>query len=169
MKLDGYLDVGTESEALGQGGDMHFAFSFAAQAAEVEVDTRTGRSRVLRVITANDVGKALNPLGLQGQMEGGVVMGIGHALMEEFVVEQGQIQTDRLARYKIPRMHQTPEIIPFTVEHPVSEGPYGAKGVGEIVSIPTIPAIVNAVENAVGVRINRLPVKSDTILAERQQ
>ena len=158
-----YDYIAPETKPLGQGGDMHFAFSFAAQAAEVEVDTRTGRTRVLRVIAANDVGKALNPLGLQGQIEGGVVMGIGHALMENFVVNDGQIQTDRFARYKIPRIHHTPEIIPIVVEHPVSTGPYGAKGVGEIVSIPTIPAILNAIENAVGVRINRLPADAKTL------
>jgi xanthine dehydrogenase molybdenum-binding subunit len=158
-----YDYIAPTTKPLGEGGDMHFAFSFATQAAEVEVDTRTGRTRVLRVIAANDVGRALNPLGLQGQFEGGVMMGIGHALMENFVVENGEIQTDRFARYKIPRIHHSPEIIPIVVEHPVSAGPYGAKGVGEIVSIPTIPAILNAIENAVGVRINRLPADAKVL------
>ncbi len=77
---------------------MHFAYSFAAQAAEVEVNTLTGEVRVLEVITANDVGFAVNPLGLQGQIEGGVVMGIGHALTEAFLTEQGRVITDRLAK-----------------------------------------------------------------------
>ena len=158
-----YDYIAPRTKPLGEGGDMHFAFSFASQAAEVEVDTRTGRTRVLRVIAANDVGKALNPLGLQSQFEGGIIMGIGHALMENFVVEDGQIQTDRFARYKIPRIHHSPEIIPIVVEHPVSAGPFGAKGVGEIVSIPTIPAIVNAIGNAVGVRINRLPADAKAL------
>jgi xanthine dehydrogenase molybdenum-binding subunit len=152
-----------ETKPLGQGGDMHFAFSFAAQAAEVEVDTRTGEVRVLRVIVANDVGKALNPLGLQGQVEGGVVMGMGHALTESFIVEQGRIFTDHLARYRIPSVTQTPEIISLIVEHPAADGPYGAKGVGEIVSIPTPPAITNAIYNAVGVRFDSLPVDQEQI------
>jgi xanthine dehydrogenase molybdenum-binding subunit len=146
------------TQPLGEGGDMHFAFSFAAQAAEVEVDTLTGEVRVLRVIVANDVGKAINPLGLQGQVEGGVMMGLGNALTEHFIVDEGRVFTDRLARYRMPSVIHTPEIISIIVEHPTADGPYGAKGVGEIVSIPTTPAITNAIYNAVGVRIDRLPV-----------
>ncbi len=149
---------------LGEGGDMHFAFSFAAQAAEVEVNTRTGEVRVLRLITANDVGYAINPLGLRGQIEGGAMMGIGHALTENFIVQEGQVITDRLARYRMAPITMTPEIIPFVVEHPVPEGPYGAKGVGEIVTIPTAPAITNAIYHAVGVRVDRLPVDQEGIL-----
>lgn len=154
-----------KTQLLGTGGDMHFAYSFAAQAAEVEVNTLTGEVRVLRVIAANDVGKAINPLGLQGQVEGGVVMGIGNALTEEFIVEEGHIITDRLARYRMPSIVLTPEITSIVVEHPTAEGPYGAKGVGEIVSIPTSPAITNAIFNATGVRIDRLPVDQEQIAA----
>ncbi len=158
-----------ETMPLGKGGDMHFAFSFAAQAAQVEVDTRTGEVSVLRVIAANDVGKALNPLGLQGQVEGGVMMGIGNALTEHFIVEDGYVFTDHLARYRMPSITHTPEITSLVVEHPVSTGPYGAKGVGEIVSIPTTPAITNAIYNAVGVRIDRLPVDQAMILRHISQ
>lgn len=153
-----------ETKPLGQGGDMHFAFSFAAQAAEVEVNTRTGEVRVLRVIAANDVGRAINPLGLQGQVEGGVMMGLGNALTEHFIVEEGQVFTDRLARYRMPSIVHTPEITSIVVEHPTAEGPYGAKGVGELVSIPTTPAITNAIYNAVGVRVHRLPVDQAEIV-----
>jgi xanthine dehydrogenase molybdenum-binding subunit len=142
---------------------MHFAFSFAAQAAEVEVNTFTGEVRVLRVVTANDVGRAINPLGLQAQVEGGVMMGLGNALTEHFIVENGYIITDRLSRYRIPSIVHTPEIISIVVEEPTKDGPYGAKGIGEIVSIPTIPAITNAIYNAVGVRIDRLPVDQEQI------
>jgi xanthine dehydrogenase molybdenum-binding subunit len=148
---------------LGEGGDMHFAFSFAAQAAEVEVNTRTGEVKVLRMIIANDVGYAINPLGLRGQIEGGAIMGIGHALTENFIVKEGHVVTDRLARYRTPSIVHTPEIISFVVEHPVEEGPYGAKGVGEIVLIPTPAAITNAIYNAVGVRVDRLPVDQEMI------
>ena len=154
-----------KTQPLGSGGDMHFAYSFAAQAAEVEVNTLTGEVRVLRVIAANDVGKAINPLGLQGQVEGGVVMGIGNALTEDFIVEEGHIVTDRLARYRMPSIVLTPEITSIVVEHPTADGPYGAKGIGEIVSIPTTPAITNAIFNATGVRIDRLPVDQELIAA----
>jgi xanthine dehydrogenase molybdenum-binding subunit len=91
-------------------------------------------------------------------------MGLGHALTENFIVERGIPFTDRMARYRIPNITQVPEIISFIVEHPTSQGPYGAKGVGEIVSIPTIPAITNAIFHAVGVRIDRLPVDQEDIL-----
>jgi len=153
---------------LGQGGDMHFAFSFAAQAAQVEVNTRTGEVRVLHIITANDVGKAINPLGLQGQIEGGIMMGIGNALTEEFIVEEGRVFTDRLARYRMPNITHTPQITSFVIEEPISTGPYGAKGIGELVSIPTTPAITNAIYNAIGVRVDRLPVDQAELVRQMQ-
>ncbi|HEX7976290.1 MAG TPA: molybdopterin cofactor-binding domain-containing protein, partial [Anaerolineales bacterium] len=157
------------TQPLGTGGDMHFAFSFAAQAAEVEVNTLTGEVKVLRVIAANDVGKAINPLGLQGQVEGGIMMGLGNALTEHFIVDEGQVFTDRLARYRIPNITHTPVITSIVVEHPTAEGPYGAKGVGEIVSIPTTPAITNGIYNAVGVRVDHLPVDQEFIVSELNQ
>jgi xanthine dehydrogenase molybdenum-binding subunit len=155
-----------KTKPLGEGGDMHFAFSFAAQAAEVEVNKLTGEVRVLRVISANDVGAAINPLGLQGQVEGGVMMGLGNCLTEEFIVEEGRVVTDHLARYRVPGIMLTPEITSIIVEHPVSAGPFGAKGVGEVSSIPTTPAITNAIYNAVGVRIDKLPVDQEKIAKE---
>ena len=170
MKQEGRQPITTyeywapETKPLGEGGDMHFAFSFAAQAAEVAVNTRTGQVKVLRVIAATDVGKALNPLGLLGQIEGGVMMALGNALTEEFIMEDGYAFTDRLARYRIPSMAYTPEIIPIVVEHPSADGPYGAKGIGEVISIPTTPAITNAIYNAVGIRIDRLPIDQEKIL-----
>jgi selenium-dependent xanthine dehydrogenase len=169
MKTDGqdpkvlYEYWAPETQALGTGGDMHFAYSFAVQAAEVEVDLETGEVEVLHIIAANDVGKAINPLGLQGQVEGGVMMGLGNALTEEFVTEEGMVFSDRLARYRIPSIAHTPRITSIVVEHPAAEGPYGAKGVGEISSIPTTPAITNAVRHACGVRIQRLPVDQDAL------
>lgn len=158
-----------ETKPLGEGGDMHVAFSFAAQAALVEVNTITGEVKVPEVIVANDVGFAINPLGLQGQVEGGIVMGIGHALVEDFVIEEGVVITDRLAKYRIPSIYYSPKITSFIVEHPTSDGPYGAKGIGEICLIPTIPAITNAIYNAVGVRIDKLPVDQEKIILEIQQ
>ena len=155
-----------KTQPLGTGGDMHFAFSFGVQAAEVEVNKLTGEVRVLKVISANDVGMAVNPLGLQGQVEGGVMMGLGNCLTEEFIVENGNVVTDYLARYRVPGIMLTPEITSIIVEHPVSSGPFGAKGVGEVSSIPTTPAITNAIYNAVGVRIDKLPVDQEMIARE---
>jgi xanthine dehydrogenase molybdenum-binding subunit len=161
-----YMYEAPKTQPLGTGGDMHFAFSFGVQAAEVEVNRLTGEVRVLKVISANDVGMAVNPLGLQGQVEGGVMMGLGNALTEEFIVENGYVVTDHLARYRIPGIMLTPEITSIIVEHPVEAGPYGAKGVGEISSIPTTPAITNAIYNAVGVRVDKLPVDQEVIARE---
>jgi len=161
-----YMYEAPKTQPLGTGGDMHFAFSFGVQAAQIELNKLTGEVRVLRVISANDVGMAVNPLGLQGQVEGGVMMGLGNCLTEEFIVENGYVVTDHLARYRIPGIMLTPEITSIIVEHPVEAGPYGAKGVGEISSIPTTPAITNAIYNAVGVRVDKLPVDQELIARE---
>jgi len=157
-----------ETQPLGTGGDMHFAYSYAAQAAQVEVNTETGEVKVLQVIAATDVGSVINPLGLKGQIEGGVIMGVGHCLTEEFIVEEGRIVTDRIAKYKVPGIMMTPEIKSIIVEQPTVDGPYGAKGVGEISSIPTTPAITNAIYNAVGVRIDRTPVDPNKLVLKEK-
>jgi xanthine dehydrogenase molybdenum-binding subunit len=159
-----YQYTAPETKPLGSGGDMHVAFSYATHAALVEVDTDTGEVKVLKVIAAHDVGRAINPLALQGQIDGGIVMGMGNALTEEFPHEQGIPFAQWLARYKMPSIKHVPEIRSFVVEHEVSSGPFGAKGVGEISSIPITPAITNAIANAVGVRVRRLPVDQDTLL-----
>jgi selenium-dependent xanthine dehydrogenase len=164
-----YYYEAPQTYPLGEAGEAHFAYSFAAQAAEVAVDTRTGEVTVLQVITANDVGKCLNPLGLQGQAEGGVMMGIGTALTENFIVDDGVVFTDRMARYRIPTLLHTPLITSYVVEHPTREGPYGAKGVGEIAGIPTAPAITNAIYNAVGVRVDHLPADHEFIWQELEK
>jgi selenium-dependent xanthine dehydrogenase len=158
-----------ETKPLGSGGDMHFTYSYATQAAEVEVDVQTGEVRVLRVIAAADVGRAINPLGVLGQVEGGVVMGVGGTLTEEFIVEDGVVVTDRLVRYRVPSAMVAPQVIPIVVEHPVSDGPFGAKGAGEIASVPTAPAITNAIFNACGVRVRRLPVDQDWLARQIAQ
>lgn len=93
-----------------------------------------------------------------------MVMGLGHALTEEFIVEDGYVFTDVLARYKMPSIKHAPPITSFIVEDAASTGPYGAKGVGEIASIPTLAAVSNAVYNACGVRLHKLPVDQDSLL-----
>ena len=153
------------NQPLGQGGDMHFAFSFAAQAAEVEVNTLTGEVRVLRVIAANDVGRAINPLGLQGSGRRRRDDGSGQRPDRSNSSSKMAWCSPITWRATVcHRLRLTPEITSIVVEHPVAAGPYGAKGVGEIVSIPTTPAITNAIYNAVGVRIDRTPVDQAEIV-----
>ncbi len=152
-----------ETRPLGQGGDMHFAFGFGVQAAQVAVDTETGQVRVLRVVTAVDGGRAINPRAFLGQVEGGIVMGIGATLTEEYRLQDGIPLTRRWADYPIPLLDQMPEMEVYVVEHPTSAGPYGAKGMGELPSIPTSPAICNAIYRAVGTRVYRLPVRPEEL------
>ncbi len=145
---------------------QHFAFGFAAQAALVEVDTKTGKTRVLKVIAANDVGRALNPLALQGQVEGSISMGMGMALQEKFVMQDGYVKTNTLKKCNLPTIDQTPEVISFFVEEAAAAGPYGAKGVGELPSIPTTPAIINGIYNATGIRCYNLPADRKWLKAQ---
>jgi xanthine dehydrogenase molybdenum-binding subunit len=142
----------------------HVAFGFGAQAALVEVDVKTGKTRVLTVIAACDVGRVMNPLALIGQIEGSISMGLGMALQEKFVMQNGYVLTDSLHKCNVPKIDQTPEVMTFFIEDETREGPYGAKGVGELASIPTTPAIINAIYNATGVRVYALPADADTLL-----
>jgi xanthine dehydrogenase molybdenum-binding subunit len=153
-----------KTQALGTGGDMHFAFGFCAQAVLCEIDMRTGEVNARKVIAAHDVGRAINPLTLEGQIEGGIVMCIGYTLTEHFIQEQGEPWTNVMARYKTPSIVHAPKIISHIVEHNTAEGPFGAKGVGELPSIPTSPAITNAIYRATGVRMRSLPVDQDELL-----
>ncbi len=154
---------------LGEPGDDHFAYGYATQAALVEVDTKTGGVKVLKVIAAHDVGRAINPLAIAGQLEGGVAMGMGFALSEELQVEEGFVRNANLAKYKIPRVKEMPEVVPIIVEERTAEGPFGAKGVGEITSIPTAPAIINAIYCACGIRVLTLPATPERLLSALQR
>ena len=153
-----------KTQPLGTGGDMHFGFSYATQAALISVDTTNGEVKVHRVLAATDVGRAINPLLLQGQIEGGIVMALGNALTESYIIEDGVPWSTLLARYKMPSIKHAPEITSHIVEHRLTSGPYGAKGVGEIPSINTMPAIANAIYHAVGVRVFSVPVDQDGLL-----
>jgi len=154
---------------LGEDGDAHFTYGYATQAAQAEVDITTGEVKVVRVVAAHDVGRAINPLAIEGQLEGGVLMGLGFALMEGLSVKEGVPQKTTLTKYRIPTVKEVPEIIPIIVEEEISEGPYGAKGVGEITSIPTCPAIINAIHDAIGVRFTCLPVTPERVLAALEE
>ena len=139
-------------------GNISPAYSFAAHAAEVEVDTETGRVRVLRIAAAHDVGRAINPMLLEAQIHGGLSQGLGYGLTENLAIEGGQFLNGNFADYKIFTSKDMPEVIPIIVETDDPEGPYNAKGIGEPVLVPTAPAVANAIFDAVGVRIKDLPV-----------
>ena len=145
-------------------GNVSGCYAFAAQAVEVEVDTLTGKVDVLNVHVGQDVGKVLNPLGLEGQIEGGVVMGMGYALSEEMIFEDGYLRNPTFHDYKVPTARDIPEISFYPVETNEETGPFGAKGVAEAPLVPTPAAIANAVSNILDVEINSLPVTPEKVL-----
>lgn len=145
-------------------GNISAAYTFAAQAVEVEVDTETGQVRVLKVVSAHDVGRAINPMYVEGQIEGGVMQGIGYALTEEALVHEGKVLNPNFLDYRMPGPCDMPEIECVIVESIDAEGPYGAKGIGEPPIVGIAPAIANAIYNAVGVRLNELPMTPERLL-----
>jgi aldehyde oxidoreductase len=138
--------------------NLHYAYCFGAHGAVVEVDEETGETKVLKYIAAHDAGKAIHLHSVEGQIEGGVVMGLGYALTEEFVVEKGWLKTDDLRKLGIPKIDILPEITTVVVEEVDPRGPFGAKGMGELPVTPVAPAICNAIYDAVGVRCTEIPV-----------
>ena len=139
-------------------------WSIGAAAAEVEVDRETGQVRLMRYATAADVGKALNPFFCRQQLRGGAITGIGLALMEQLVYQDGQLINPNFLDYNLPRFLDIPEeIIPILVENPHPDGPYGAKGLGETALIPAPPAIANAIADAVGARVTDLPITPERV------
>lgn len=142
-------------------GNPYAVYGFGAHLAEVEVDVELGTVRVLRVTAAHDVGRAINPTLIEGQIEGGVAQGLGMALMEEFVPGKGE----NLHDYLIPSAGDVPPVDSILIEDPSSIGPFGAKGIGEQAVIPTAPAILNAIHDAIGVRIHKVPATPDRVRA----
>ena len=138
--------------------------SFCAQAAEVEVDPETGAVTVMRLVSAHDVGAILNPLMHQGQVEGGVIQGLGYALMEELQTEDGHISTVSFGDYKIPTIADLPELVTVLVEGNNGPAPYRSKGIGESANIPVAGAIANAVADAIGAPVPSLPVTAERVL-----
>lgn len=145
-------------------GAPYWPYSFGCQIAEVEVDTETGIVRVLKVVAVHDVGKALNPTQVEGQIAGGVTQGIGFALLEELELSNGKIKNPAFSSYLIPTALDVPEIEALFVEEAEETGPFGAKGLGEPAMLPTIAAVINAIDDAVGVRITSLPATPEKIL-----
>jgi CO/xanthine dehydrogenase Mo-binding subunit/aerobic-type carbon monoxide dehydrogenase small subunit (CoxS/CutS family) len=142
-------------------GDPYAVYGFGAHMAEVEVDTGLGTVKVLRITAAHDVGRAINPTLVEGQIEGGIAQGLGMALMEEFTPGRGE----NLHDYLIPTIGDVPPVTSILVEDPSPVGPMGAKGIGEQALIPTAPAILNAIADATGIRLTRTPATPDRVRA----
>jgi carbon-monoxide dehydrogenase large subunit len=136
---------------------------FGAQAVEVEMDRETGVVKLIRIASAHDVGKAINPMAVTSQIQGGILMGLGYALWEELLFEEGRIANASFADYKIPTARDIPAAVPIVVEKVYGSEPYGAKGVGEMAVFGIAPAIANAVARAVGVRIKDLPLSAEKL------
>ncbi|WP_245235459.1 molybdopterin-dependent oxidoreductase [Mesorhizobium erdmanii] len=147
-------------DAKGQ-GKPYAVYGYGAQIAELEVDIKLGTVKLIKITAAHDVGKAINPLLVEGQIEGGIAQGIGMALMEEYIPGR----TENLHDYLIPTIGDVPPIETILVEVPDPEGPFGAKGLGEHVLIPTAPAILNAIRHATGVLITKVPATPTRIRA----
>lgn len=142
-------------------GNPYAVYGFGAHMAEIEVDTELGTVRVLRVTAAHDVGRAINPTLIEGQIEGGVAQGLGMALMEEFFPGKGE----NLHDYLIPSAGDIPPVESILIEDPSPVGPFGAKGIGEQAVIPTAPAILNGLHDAIGIRVRRIPATPDRVRA----
>ncbi|WP_413468345.1 molybdopterin-dependent oxidoreductase [Mesorhizobium sp. B1-1-8] len=165
---DGFVFVAEETydpptlplDAKGQ-GKPYAVYGYGAQIAELEVDLKLGTVKLIKITAAHDVGKAINPLLVEGQIEGGIAQGIGMALMEEYIPGR----TENLHDYLIPTIGDVPPVEHILIEVPDPEGPFGAKGLGEHVLIPTAPAILNAIRHATGVLVTKVPATPSRILA----
>ena len=144
--------------------DGHVAFLFAAHRAVVDVDVDTGLVKVVQIATAQDVGKAINPLAVIGQLEGGIAQGLGLAVMEEVQLKDGAVRNASFTDYLLPTMLDMPPVVCDLIEFPHPDAPYGAKGVGEPPTISSTPAIVAAIRAATGRELNRVPVRPDDIV-----
>ncbi len=143
----------------------NFAYAWVAQAMEVEVDTETGHVRVVRVVSADDLGKPINPALVEGQIEGAVVQAQGYAILEDFKTKDGRVLTDQLSTYLIPTIWDIPEKVESVIlEIPDPNGPWGARGVGELPYLPVAPAIASAIHNATGVWIDEFPFTPERVL-----
>jgi CO/xanthine dehydrogenase Mo-binding subunit len=147
-------------------GLPNYAYGYAAQAVEVEVNTLTGQVRVLKVISVHDVGKAINRQQVEGQIEGCLAQAIGYALLEDLQVRDGHILTPHLSTYLLPTvLDMPPEITPVILELADPHGPYGARGVAEMPLVPLAPAIAAAIHDATGIWLTQQPMTPERVLA----
>lgn len=145
-------------------GEAYFTYSYATHIAKVRVDKLTGLVHTDKIWAAHDIGKAINPAGLEGQIEGGTAQGVGWVTTENFITDRGIVQTENLSTYLLPTATDVPDVESIIVEDPEPEGPWGAKGIGEPAVIPTGAAIANAVSNALGVQMNEIPLTPEKVL-----
>jgi len=145
-------------------GNFSVTYTFGTHGVEVQVDKETGQVKILKYVAAHDVGKAINPMLLEGQVYGGAVMGLGYALTERLILDKGRVKNPNFLDYKILTAKDIPPIETVVVETDDKEGPFGAKGIGEPGLVPTAPAIANAIYDAVGVRIKELPITPEKVL-----
>lgn len=150
-------------------GNVSTSYTFACQAVEVKVNVETGQVSLLNFVAAHDLGRAIFPLGAEGQIEGAASQGIGFGLMEEMKLEVGIPLNPNLLDYRIPTSLDVPDVRPILVESNDPFGPFGAKGVGEPGLVPTVAALANAIYNAIGVRITSLPITPEKVLAALQK
>ena len=144
-------------------GNPFATYAFATQGALVSLDVDSGQVEVLSVVACHDIGRAINPASVTGQIEGSVSMGLDYTSMEEVLLEGGRITNPHFSQYFIPTSLDMPEIISHLVEAPEASGPFGAKGVGEPALIPTAPAILNAMSAAADIRVNDLPATPEAL------
>ncbi|HEV8648169.1 MAG TPA: xanthine dehydrogenase subunit D [Actinomycetes bacterium] len=144
-------------------GNAHWSFAFAAHRAVVDVDPELGLVRVVQIATAQDIGKALNPLAVTGQVEGGIAQGVGLAVMEEIIVDKGRIRNPSFTDYLLPTALDMPTVVQTWIEQPERGAPYGAKGVGEPPTISSTGAVVAAIRDATRLDLNRIPVRPDDV------
>jgi xanthine dehydrogenase molybdenum-binding subunit len=145
-------------------GNLSVTYAYGTHGVEVEVDKETGHVKILKYVAAHDVGRAINPMLLEGQVYGGAAMGIGYALTERLILQNGKVMNPNFLDYKMLTAKDVPNIEPIVVETDDPFGPFGAKGIGEPGLVPTAPAIANAIYDAVGVRIKDLPITPEKIL-----
>ena len=145
--------------------DPHVTYGYGTQIAEVSVDTQTGEVRLVKVWAAHDVGRAINPLHVEGQIEGAISQAQGWALLEDFIMEEGRLRTKSYADYLIPTVYDMPdEIHPLVLEIADPQGPYGVRGLGEMPMLVLAPAILDAIHDATGIWFTKLPVKAEDVL-----
>jgi CO/xanthine dehydrogenase Mo-binding subunit len=145
--------------------DPHVTYGYGTQIAEVEVNRDTGEVRLTKVWAAHDVGQAVNPMQVEGQIHGALAQAQGWALLEDFIMQDGQIRTKSYADYLIPTVYDIPdEINTLVLEIADPQGPYGVRGLGEMPMLLLAPAILDAIHDATGVWFNQLPVKAEDVL-----
>jgi xanthine dehydrogenase molybdenum-binding subunit len=160
-----FYDPANENMGKDFRGNMSMTYTFGTHGVRVKVDKETGKIKILKYVAAHDVGRAINPLLLEGQVYGGVMMGVGYTLTEQVISEKGQNMNPNFRDYKILTAKDVVPIEAPVLETYDEDGPFGAKGIGEPGCVPTAPAIANAVYDAIGVRIKDLPITPERVLA----